>query len=106
MLDGLLPRSHQSLQRAIGLTGQALASALKSGSDAGYVLAFARTAVNPCDVVDSVLPQIPWLDPQAVVPLVETRARAIIRRGRSGLVHEGEGAIVIDVSALDRRRPE
>jgi hypothetical protein len=106
MLDGLLPRSHQSLQRAIGLAGQALASALKSGSDAGYVLAFARTAVNPCQEVDAILRQVPWFDPQAVVPLVESRARAVVRRGRSGVVHEGDGTILFGFPALEGRRPE
>jgi hypothetical protein len=95
-LDGLLPRSHQSLQQAIGLTGAALASARSSGTDAGYVLAVARISANICDALDAVVRQLPWLDVRAAVALVDTRPHAVIRRGRSGIHHEGDGGVLLD----------
>jgi hypothetical protein len=36
-----------------------------------------------------------WLDPETIVPLVETRLRAIVRRGRSGVHAEWDGVLVI-----------
>jgi hypothetical protein len=36
-----------------------------------------------------------WLDPETIVPLVDTRMRAIVRRGRSGLTAEWDGGLLI-----------
>ena len=36
-----------------------------------------------------------WLDPETIVPLVETRLHAIVRRGRSGVTAEWDGGLVI-----------
>jgi hypothetical protein len=36
-----------------------------------------------------------WLDPATIVPLVETRLQAIVRRGRSGVIAEWDGALLI-----------
>jgi hypothetical protein len=37
----------------------------------------------------------PWLDPETIVPLVDTRLQAIVRRGRSGLTAEWDGGVVV-----------
>ena len=37
----------------------------------------------------------PWLDPETIVPLVETRLHAIVRRGRSGVTVEWDGGLLI-----------
>jgi hypothetical protein len=37
----------------------------------------------------------PWLGPADIVPLVDTRPQAIVRRGRSGVAAEWDGALLI-----------
>ena len=37
----------------------------------------------------------PWLDPETIIPLVDTRLHAIVRRGRSGFSAESDGGLVI-----------
>jgi hypothetical protein len=44
----------------------------------------------------------PWLDPATIVPLVDTRVRAIMRRDRSGIVREWDGGLRI-AGADDQR---
>jgi hypothetical protein len=36
-----------------------------------------------------------WLDPETIVPLVDTRLRAIVRRERSGAEVEWDGGLLI-----------
>ena len=36
-----------------------------------------------------------WIDPQTIVPLVDTRLQAIVRRGRSGLNAEWDGTLLL-----------
>ena len=36
-----------------------------------------------------------WLDPATIVPLVETRSQAVVRRGRAGLTTEWDGGVLI-----------
>jgi len=95
-LDALLPdRPRRSYQRATGLTGEGLAQARRRGTDAGYVMAIDRQPVDRCHDLQGLMDGARWLDPQTIVPLVETRLRAVIRRGRSGLTVEGDGGLVI-----------
>jgi hypothetical protein len=86
MLDALLPdRSRRLGLRATGLAGEPLALALRRGTDAAYVMSFARVSIDPCRDVATAVERAPWLDPGSVVPLVDTRLQAIVRRGRSGI---------------------
>jgi hypothetical protein len=81
--------------RAVGLSGDALAQALRLGGDAGYVVAVESRPVDPCRNLQTLLDRAPWLDPATIMPLVDTRLHAIIRRGRSGLSTEWNGGMVI-----------
>jgi len=84
-LDVFLPdRPHRTYQRAVGLTGDALAVALRRGGDAAYVLSVDAHPVEPCRDLQALTDAAPWLDPETIVALVDTRLQAIIRRGRSG----------------------
>jgi hypothetical protein len=53
---------------------------LTAGTASGYVLALPRAVPEPCRAARDRLP--PW--PVSVAPLVETRARAVVRRGGGG----------------------
>jgi len=95
-LDALLPdRPGRTYQRAAGLTGEALARAQRRGADAGYVAAVDSRPFDPCQDLKALMDRAPWLDPETIVPLVETRLQAIVRRGRSGVTEEWDGGLVI-----------
>lgn len=97
-LDALLPdRPGRTYQRAAGLTGEALARAERRGADAGYVTSVDSRPVDPCQDLKALMDRAPWLDPATILPLVETRLQAIVRRGRSGVTAEWDGGLVIAV---------
>jgi hypothetical protein len=82
-------------QRAAGLRGSSLALARRQGADAGYVIAVDSQPLDACRDLQMLTSGSRWLDPGTIVPLVETRMRAIVRRGRSGVAMEWDGGIVI-----------
>jgi hypothetical protein len=95
-LDVFLPdRPRRSYQRAVGLTGDALAVALRRGADAAYVLSVDARPAEPCHDLQALTVSAPWLDPETIVALVDTRPQAIIRRGRSGLTIDADGGLHI-----------
>jgi len=96
LLDALLPdRPRRTFQRATGLTGEALARARRLGADAGYVMSLDGRPVDPCRDLQALMDGARWLDPETIVPLVETRLHAVVRRGRSGVNLEWDGGLVI-----------
>jgi hypothetical protein len=95
-LDVLLPdRPRRRYERATGLTGEALALARRLGNDAGYIVALDSRPVDACRDLQTLMDGARWLDPQTIVPLVETRMHAIVRRGRSGVAAEWDGGVVV-----------
>jgi hypothetical protein len=96
-LDAILPDGPQrAIQRATGLTGEALANARYLGNDAGYLLSVASRSLDPCNDLYALVDTVPSLRPGTIVPLVDTRLQAVLRRGRSGLTTEFDGAVLID----------
>ena len=95
-LDMLLPdRPKRTYQRAAALSGDALVVARRRGADAGYVMSLDSRPVDACRDLQVLMEGARWLDPETIVPLVETRLRAIVRRGRSGVTAEWDGGLVI-----------
>src|SRR6185503_8850686 len=95
-LDVLLPdRPRRTYERATGLTGEALAVALRRGADAGYVLAVDARPAEPCRELQALMDGAPWLDPETIVALVDVRLQAIVRRGRSGATVDWDGGMLI-----------
>jgi hypothetical protein len=74
---------------AAGLAPADFARALAAGTAAGYVLALPRAVSDACRAARDLLP--PW--PVSVAPLVETRARAVVRRGVSRWAVDGDGTV-------------
>jgi Bacterial extracellular solute-binding proteins, family 5 Middle len=104
-LDVILPdRPRRSSQRAAGLSGDALATARRLGRDAGYVVAVDSRSVDPCRDLQALMDSAPWLDPATIVPLVDTRLQAVVRRGRTGITAEWDGGVSI-AGAIDSSRP-
>jgi hypothetical protein len=95
-LDALLPdRPRRTYERATGLTGEALAVARRRGTDAGHIVAVASSPIDPCRDLQALMDATPWLDPETIIPLVDTRLHAIVRRGRSGVSAESDGGLTI-----------
>jgi hypothetical protein len=95
-LDVILPdRPRRTYQRAAGLSGDALAAARRLGRDAGYVVAVDSRSVEPCRDLEALMDTAPWLDQATIVPLVETRMQAVVRRGRTGITVEWDGGVSI-----------
>ena len=83
----------RTLQTA-ALPAAVLPSALMRGDDAGYVIALEK--FNGCAEVTALREQAAWLTRDNPVPLVDTRARALLRKGRSGPTIDWDGALRID----------
>jgi hypothetical protein len=83
----------RAVQRAAGLSGDDLARALASGTDSGYVTGVDRTPAAPCAAWRRVRADLPWIDAGRLVPLVETRLHAIVRRGVGGLIREHDASV-------------
>jgi hypothetical protein len=82
-------------ERAVGLTGDALARARRGGADAGYVVSLDSRSVDPCRDLQALVDGVRWLDPGTIVSLVETRLHAVVRRGRAGAIAEWDGGLVV-----------
>lgn len=99
VLDVLLPdRPRRTYQRATGLTGAALAEARRLTTDAGQVLAIDSHPIDPCAELQRLADAVPWFDPETIVPLVETRRYAVVRRGRIRITTESNGGLLIDTT--------
>lgn len=87
---------------AVGLNETDFASALAEGLDSGYVLPLAGRPFGSCQEARVLTSRAPWLVRSAaaldaaVVPLVDTRTRAVVRRWRSGVAVEWDGALLLD----------
>ena len=95
-LAAIIPdRARGAFQRATGLTATALAVAQRRGTDAGYIVSLASQKPASCRDLRALLESAPWLDPGTIVPLVETRLQAVVRRGVSGVMSEWDGGLLI-----------
>lgn len=70
-----------------GLPADSLAVALRLGSARGFVLGLPRHAPVPCRESGQ------WQPRASVLPLVDTRPHAVLRRGAPALVLEWDGAV-------------
>jgi hypothetical protein len=83
--------------RASGLTSDALAQALRRGNESAYILSLYRRPLDPCREIQVLMDSAGWVDPHSIVPLVDTRLQAIVRRGRSGLNIEWDGSLLLEL---------
>ena len=103
ILNALAPgRPSQAFRRATGMSDEALAVALRSGTDTGYVVSLKRRALDPCREVKALVDRAEWLGVEAIVPLVETRLRALVRRNLSGVTVDWDGGLVISAAEGER----
>lgn len=94
IIAALLQGDRSRTLQTAALPAAVLPSALMRGDDAGYVIALER--FNGCAEVTALQEQAGWLTRDNPVPLVDTRARALIRKGRSPLTIEWDGGLRMD----------
>jgi hypothetical protein len=94
LIAALLQGDRSRPLQTAALPAAVLPSALMRGDDAGYVIAL--ETFNGCAAVTALREQAAWLTRDNPVPLVDTRARALIRKGRSRLTLEWDGGLRVD----------
>jgi hypothetical protein len=84
-----------------GLPGGAFEDALGRGKATAFLVPVRRTAnADPCDLVAEVERRAPWVRASQLVPLVETRATALLRDGVAGLA-----GVMVDGAGTLHLRP-
>jgi hypothetical protein len=73
--------------RAAALGEAALAVALRDGTERAYIVPVPRQSLAPCR--DSAA----WPSGASILPLIDTRARAILRRGAAALTVDWDGTV-------------
>jgi hypothetical protein len=82
--------------RALGLAAPDFSAALASGRATGYVLPLPAVTLEACGARRQLIARVPWLADDAarhLTPLVETRRRAIVRRGGAAFTVEWDGTL-------------
>ena len=100
LLETLFPVGAARLL-SVGLDDAAFDAAAATGRDRGYIVGLDRHPVDPCRQLRALVAHAGWLvragemQRDAVVPLVDTRTRAVLRRGRAGLTLDGDGVVIL-----------
>jgi hypothetical protein len=95
VLHALLPALSRDAARvtAAALSASAFAQALAGGDDLAYVLPLPRTVAAACQERDKLANRAPWL--RSLVPLVDMRNSALVRRGHLGVGVDSDGTLHI-----------
>src|SRR5438309_55250 len=72
-------------RRAVGLLPDAFAARLGARGGDWFIVALPRTALDPCAAGRDFAARVPWLTPAGIVPLVDVRRRALVRRAGARL---------------------
>jgi len=90
-----------------GLTGEQFAASLRQGRDLLYIIDFNRFETDPCRAAEGWIARAPWLGQAPVsdtsqvdfghtlVPLIDTRLRALVRDGSLGLRVDWDGTVFV-----------
>ena len=90
LAERLVALSPSSRVTARGLAPKSLAAELREGGARAFVLAVPTHEPVPCRRMAG------WPDSATVVPLVETRAHAVLRRGSPALVSDWDGTLRVE----------
>jgi hypothetical protein len=88
---------------AVGLAPDEFESALRAGSELAFIVSLPRRSLAPCGAIGRLIVSAPWLAADspprdlasAMVPLVDTRLQAVVRRDRLGLGVAWDGTVTI-----------
>jgi hypothetical protein len=45
--------------------------------------------------MEALVDNVGWIDAETIIPLVDTRLHAIVRRGRAGVTVDGDGGLLL-----------
>lgn len=95
LAERIVALTHSAPQlRAAALRDSELVTAIRDGSERGYIVPVPRQTLAPCR--DSAA----WSMSMGIQPLIDTRARAIVRRGSGAFTVDWDGTVrVTDPSA-------
>jgi hypothetical protein len=108
-LDLVLRVVEQERLAATALSAEQFATSLRLGEDLLYIVGLKRFETDPCRAAQAWIAAAPWLAQSApsmgsrsqvhladqLVPLVDTRAHAIVRRDRVGLRLDWDGTVTL-----------
>ncbi|NNG17943.1 MAG: hypothetical protein HKM89_15815 [Gemmatimonadales bacterium] len=77
-------------------------AALGAGRDVAYVLALPAAELAPCEALAEFRAATTWLDPQSLVPLLDTRRRAIVRRDAAAFSVDWDGSLRFGGATIHR----
>jgi hypothetical protein len=81
---------------AVGLMPDAFRMAVTSGDDLAYMVPLVRASHDRCRDLDRLASLADWIGaPGTIVPLIDTRLRAVARRDRLNLVFTADSAITV-----------
>ena len=89
LAERIVALSGNTQLRAVGLGEIDFSTALRDGGERGYIVFLPRNVAAPCHA-SAALPAGGWLE-----PLIDTRARAIVRRGAPPLSIDWDGSIKV-----------
>ncbi len=75
---------------------------LEAGRDVAYVLELSSREYTPCEALAELREAAPWLDVRSIVPLLDTRARAIVRHDAATLTVEWDGTLRFGENTIHR----
>jgi hypothetical protein len=79
--------------RALTLGAEAFAASLQADQSAAYVVAVPRQPIDPCRAMRDFLARAPWAQAAVILPLVDIRPHAIVRRGAAAFTVEWDGTL-------------
>lgn len=103
------PIGDDTALRAEGVTERELGESLQDGNDFAYVVSVPRRPADPCDAARTLMKRARWLSSfegdlsVALVPLVDTRPHAIIRKGTTGVLVDWYGDVLVTNETGGRR---
>lgn len=88
LAERIIALAHGGVQlRAVALDSAEFAAALRKGGDRGYIVALPRQALAPCRQSTDLTAAT------TIQPLIDTRSRAILRRGSPELTVDWDGTV-------------
>jgi hypothetical protein len=95
---------------AVSLGASDFARALSMGNEMAYIIALPRASLTPCRDMTALRASAPWLTASEgamdlLVPLVDTRERAIVNATRVSAVVDWDGSLRMTVGQPSRTQP-
>jgi hypothetical protein len=95
---------------AVGVAGKQLDSSMRLGGDVAYIISLPHRTPLPCYEAGELMARAPWLSMmrndlyEAIVPLVDARRHAIVKKSGFGLITDWYGNVVVTNETLQEEQ--